>query len=112
IFLGVVVGRDVRALQAHAWSVRPGLLALSLAVHTVGIAWGVRVWQLLLRRMGVRQPFLPLARVRLLAALGRYIPGKIWEFVGAAHLGAGTGIPVAVTLTSLVVYTGFYLTGA
>lgn len=111
-FLGAIVGRDLRALASYPWSIRPGVLALSLLVHVAGLAWGVWIWQRMLRHMGIDLPFLPLARIRALASLGRYIPGKIWEFVGAAHLGTATGIPVAVTLTSLAVFTGFVVTGA
>jgi glycosyltransferase 2 family protein len=112
LFLGAVAGRNVGALRAHDWSVRPLLLLASLLLHVAALAWGVRVWQLLLRRMEVRVGFLDLARVWFVSGLGRYIPGKIWQFVGAAHLGSSAGIPAAVAVASLAAHTGFFLIGA
>src|SRR5690606_37610673 len=98
--------------RAHEWSIRPILLLLSLAVHIAGLLWGVAVWRMLLARVGVGVSFRALARIWFLSSLGRYVPGKIWQFVGAAHIGAVARIPPAVTVTSLAVHTGFFLIGA
>ena len=112
IFLALYVASNLEALRAHRWSVRPGLLALSLALHVVGLWWGVYVWKLLLARLGIGVALVQLARVWFLSGLGRYIPGKIWQFVGAAHLGAAVGLPARVTVSSLVANTAFFLVGA
>lgn len=111
-FLGTYVARNLEQLRAFPWTLRPGLLGLSLLLNVVALAWGVWVWMLLLRRVGVRIPFPALARVWFLSALGRYIPGKIWQFVGAAHLGASVGLSPVVAVTSLAVHTGFFVVGA
>ncbi len=111
-FLFYVVSRNSAELRAHEWTLRPGLLAISLAFHVAGLAWGVAVWRLLLARIGARVGFLDLARVWFISGLGRYIPGKVWQFVGAAHLGAGAGLPAAVTVTSLAVHTGIFVIAA
>jgi hypothetical protein len=57
-------------------------------------------------------PFVPLARVRFVSGLARYIPGKIWPFLGAARLAATYDIPAAVTITSLAAHTVFTIIGA
>lgn len=111
-FLGVYVARNLGQLRDFPWSPRPVLLALSVLVNVAALAWGVWVWKLLLVRVGIRIPFPALARVWFLSALGRYIPGKVWQFVGAAHLGAAAGLPPVVAVTSLAVHTGFFLVGA
>jgi glycosyltransferase 2 family protein len=111
-FLTLLVLRNLEELRDHEWSVRPGLLALSLLLNMAGLAWGVRVWQLVLRGLATPTAYLPLARVWFVSGLGRYIPGKIWQFVGAAHLGGRLGIPPPVAVTSLAVHTGFFLIGA
>jgi len=111
-FLGYYVASNVGALRAQPWEVRPGLLLLSLAVHIAGLAWGVAVWQILLRLMGYRVSLGGLMRVWFVSGLGRYIPGKIWQFVGAAHLGNALGIPAGVTVTALAVHAGFFLLAA
>ncbi len=111
-FLVYFVANNLREVRAYQWTARPGVLVLSLLVHIVGLAWGVRVWQLVLRRMDVAIGYLELARVWFVSGLGRYLPGKIWQFVGAAHLGSMSGIPARITVTSLAVHTGFFLLGA
>ncbi|MQA88829.1 MAG: hypothetical protein GEU90_01155 [Gemmatimonas sp.] len=111
-FLGLFVVENLEEVRAHPWSVRPGLLLLSILINVASLSWGVRVWQLVLRRLAVAVRFLPLARVWFLSSLGRYIPGKVWQFVGAAHLGGLIGIQAAVVVTSLAVHTAFFLLGA
>jgi glycosyltransferase 2 family protein len=111
-FLGVFVARNVEQLQAHRWSIRPGLLLLSILLNILSLGWGVRVWQLVLRRLDTAVAYLSLARVWFLSSLGRYIPGKVWQFVGAAHLGGSEGLAPVVVVTSLAVHTGFFLLGA
>ncbi len=112
LFLGLLVVENVGALRQHEWSVRPALLALSIAVNIAGLAWGVLVWRMVLRRMGVEVPYTSVARVWFLSGLGRYIPGKIWQFVGAAQLGGSAGMPASVTVAALAVHTGFFILGA
>ena len=111
-FLAIFLSANLRELQQHRWTIRPGLLALSFAIQIIGLASGALAWQLLLRGMGTRVPFAPLARVRFVSGLARYIPGKIWPFIGAARLGAPFGIPAAVTITSLAAHTVFSIIGA
>jgi glycosyltransferase 2 family protein len=112
LFLGLYVAGNMGTLRAHPWNVRFDLLVLSLGSHVAGLAWGVRVWQLLLARMGASVGYLDLARVWFISSLGRYIPGKIWQFVGAAQLGGDAGIPRTVVVTSLAAHTGFFIVGA
>jgi hypothetical protein len=111
-FLSYFAARNAAELRAFDWALRPGLLAISLLLHILGLFWGVMVWRMLLRLMGVRVGFVALARVWFVSGLGRYIPGKIWQFVGAAHLGIASGLPAAVTVTSLAVHTGIFVIGA
>jgi hypothetical protein len=107
-FLFWFVARNAAALRAHEWTLRPGLLLVSLALHIAGLLWGVLVWRLLLRWMGHPIGYRDLARVWFVSGLGRYIPGKIWQFVGAAHLGARGGLTATVTITSLAVHSGIF----
>jgi glycosyltransferase 2 family protein len=112
VFLGGFLLSNLRELQAHDWSIRPGLLVVSFLVQMVGLASGALAWQLLLRGMGIHIALLPLARVRFVSGLARFIPGKIWPFLGAARLAAGFEIPAAVTITSLAAHTVFALIAA
>ncbi|MEX2571424.1 MAG: lysylphosphatidylglycerol synthase domain-containing protein [Gemmatimonadota bacterium] len=112
LFLGYFVARNVEQLRQHEWTVHPGLLAASIALNIFALGWGVRVWQFVLRTMSSAVRYRSLARVWFLSGLGRYIPGKIWQFVGAAQLGGTAGLTATVTVASLAVHTGFFLIGA
>lgn len=112
-FLVLAVARDWRELRAYDWHVDPLLLALSLIALLADFAIGVYGWHRTLRcfeteavRYGV------VLRIWFISTLARYIPGKIWQFVGAAQLAKDEGLPAVVVLTSLVVNMGFTLLAA
>ena len=91
---------------AESWAVdwaalRPGIpyLALSLAVLCVSFAFGGWLWSRMLSEFGDSAlPVAQSAAVRLVADLGRYIPGKIAQVAGLALLSRRAGLsPVRAT---------------
>jgi glycosyltransferase 2 family protein len=108
-FVGREVLRNLDQLRDFEWSVRPGLLTLSLALLVLVLFWGVKVWQVLLRGFGYEAPLLPLARTWFWANLARYIPGMVWQFFSLAHHGTAAGLPPPVAVASLLVQMGFVL---
>lgn len=111
-FLVAAVLRDLPQLRAFPWDVRPVPLALSVAALSGILAWGVWVWQQVLRGFGITTSFIGLCRVWFLSNLAKYVPGKIWQFVGVSQLGASSGLPAATAVTSLVVHMAFTLLAA
>lgn len=112
-FLGLTIARHWRQVAAFEWDVWWGLLAASVLALTAVLAWGVVVWKLVLDRFD--HPAIPLRhllRIWFLSNLARYVPGKIWQFVGAAELARIAGLSRAVILTSMVVHMGFSLLSA
>ncbi|HEV2148860.1 MAG TPA: lysylphosphatidylglycerol synthase domain-containing protein [Longimicrobiaceae bacterium] len=112
VFLGAEIYGNADQLREFRWEVRPGLLALSIAVLSGVLLWGVVVWQLVLRRFGTEVPFRALARAWFLSNLSRYIPGVVWQFVSLAQLGPGAGLSPSATVMSLLVQMGFMLLSA
>ena len=112
LFLGSFIVANVRSLREYEWTLRPWVLALSLVMQIAGLASGAVAWQLLLRRMDTRAPLLDLARIRFVSGLARFVPGKVWPFIGAARLGTAAGIAPVVTVTSIVAHTVFALIAA
>lgn len=112
LFLALTVARHWGELSRFSWSVDPLRLALSLAALLVVFCWGVWVWRLLLRHLGVRVPFPALLRLWFLSSLARYVPGKIWQFVGAAQLGRGIGLEPVPLVTSMLLQTGLLIASA
>jgi glycosyltransferase 2 family protein len=92
-------------LRAHEWRVHGGLLAASLAAHVLVLAFGVWIWSRVLGHLGYEGGrFPPLLRVWAVANVARYIPGGVWQFVAAAQLARGVGVPGMLALTSMLVH--------
>lgn len=112
-FLGLTIARHWAQLEAFDWEIRWVALLASIAALASVLAWGVFVWKLVLDRfdhppIALRHLF----RIWFLSNLARYVPGKIWQFVGAAELARGAGLSRAVVLTSMVAHVGFSLLAA
>src|SRR5690606_21293243 len=101
-FLGRALVDQREQLAAFDWSVEPIGLAASLVALVAVLAGGVAIWASVLRHLGHRVRFLDLLRIWFLSSLGRYIPGKIWQFVGVAEMSRASGIPALVGITSLM----------
>lgn len=111
-FLGLTIARHRDELAALQWRIEPLPLAASLALLALTLGWGVWIWQRVLLRLGERVPLRPLLRIWFLASLARYVPGKVWQFVGAVQLGRGYGIAALPIVTSMVVSMGFTMAAA
>lgn len=111
-FLGLAMARQGQQLQTFSWQIRPLRLVLSLVLHITVLAFGVILWGHTLGQLGHRLGYRALARAWFLSNLARYIPGKIWQFVGVAEILRAVGVPRIVAVTSVVVYTGFILLSA
>ncbi|HSH46665.1 MAG TPA: lysylphosphatidylglycerol synthase domain-containing protein [Longimicrobiales bacterium] len=113
LFLGRTIASNWEELGAFDWHVRWTLLVASVLALTLVFAWGVFVWKRVLDRF--EHPPVPLSallRIWFASNLARYIPGKIWQFVGAAEMARAAGLGRVVVLSSMVVHVGFSLLAA
>ncbi len=113
VFLGLAIARNWTQIASFEWSIQPFELALSVLILIGAMAWGVFVWHRVIARF--EAPGLKLRAllwIWFLSNLARYVPGKIWQFVGAVQLGRRAGVPPSVILTSLVIHTGLTLVSA
>ena len=109
VFLGLAIARQWEELSRYDWDISIFPLVASVLVLVAAFVWGGWVWKFLLRRLGVDAPFLPLTRLWFLSSLARYVPGKVWQFVGAAQLGSRIGIQPVPLVTSMLLQTGFVM---
>src|SRR5690606_15700110 len=107
LFLGAALIRLGEQLRVFEWQIAPARLELSTLALTGAFAHVLSIWGMVLRRFDIRIPFRTLARIWFLSNLGRYIPGKIWQFVGVAELSRGAGVTGILGITSLMVYMGY-----
>lgn len=112
VFLGLLLVRQREQLLAYPWEVRPLRLVLSILVFAAVLVASVGIWKRTLKGFGARVPFPVLARIWFLSNLSRYIPGKIWQFVGVAELSRAVGISALTSLTSVLVFMGVTLVAA
>jgi len=59
-------------------------------------------WKLILKRLGVSLSFLKALKIIFYSQLGKYLPGKIWVFVGRIYFCQQLGIPTSKTFLSIV----------
>ena len=100
-------------LDGAGWRPRPVLFLSSCVVLAAGYVWSAAVWGLLVRDLG--GPSLPLrttVRVFMVANLGRYVPGKVWQIAGLAYLAKREGVPASVATGAAILGQGVALLGA
>lgn len=116
VFIASRMGMTLDELQTVSWSTwKPDWLLLSAASLVLMLSYGVSaaLWGRLVHDMG--GPELPVFRsIRLfmVANLGRYIPGKVWQIASLAYLARGEGVPVGVATAAAVVGQGIALLAA
>lgn len=101
------------ALSAHWTSIPPiqwgysALLALAATVLCVlfNLALGGLMWKSLLSDQGINLPASTSCRIVGMSQVGKYLPGNVGHMVGQVALAKAAGVPVGVSVTSLLIST-------
>lgn len=104
---------DLRGLDPGRWTPRWGIFGASCLLLLAGYLLSGALWGRMVREFG--GPDLPLAvsvRIYMVANLGRYVPGKVWQIAGLAALAKGRGVPVRIATGAAVVGQGVALASA
>ena len=110
------VGVDLAALgdvDLAAWRPNLPLLAVSCLVLLLGYLFSAGLWGRIVRDLG--GPTLPAwtsMRLFMVANLGRYVPGKIWQIAGLAYLARGQGVSGGVATGAAVLGQGIAILAA
>ncbi len=100
-------------LNSGEWRPRPALFLASCAVLVVGYVWSASLWgRLVLDLGGPRLPVWTSVRVFMVANLGRYVPGKVWQIAGLAYLAKREGVQASVATGAAILGQGIALLGA
>ena len=100
-------------LNTGEWRPRPALFLASCAVLVVGYVWSASLWgRLVLDLGGPRLPVWTSVRVFMVANLGRYVPGKVWQIAGLAYLAKREGVQASVATGAAILGQGIALLGA
>jgi hypothetical protein len=110
------VGLDLAALGglgAEEWLPDPLLFTAACLLLLTGYFVSASVWGLIVRELG--GPAIPAGeavRLFMIANLGRYVPGKVWQIAGLAALAKGRGVPAGTATAAAVLGQGIALVAA
>lgn len=112
IFMGRALYANWQALQGYEWHFNYPLLVVAILLAFVTLCLYAWMWRFIVQRLGAHISYPQAFRIWFLSNLGRYIPGKVWQFVGWFYMGEEAGIGRVPILTSITVNLGLQtLTG-
>lgn len=110
------VGLNVQELQSmELGSMRPHPLGLAASVLLLLLMYFVSaaIWgRIVVELGGPSLPTFRAVRLFMIANLGRYIPGKVWQIAGLAALAKGQGVPAATATGAAVLGQGLAVVAA
>ena len=104
---------QLETLDPAAWSPRWGIFAASCAALLLGYFVSGVLWGRIVRGLG--GPHLPpftSVRLFMVANLGRYVPGKVWQIAGLVALARTRGVSGATATAAAVLGQGAGLAAA
>ena len=104
---------ELASTTPHQFEPRWGWIAASCGVLSAGYGFSGWIWGRMVADMG--GPALPARdaiRLYMVANLGRYVPGKLWQIAGLALLARARGVPAPIATAAAVVGQAVALTGA
>ena len=104
---------ELRGLDRSMWLPSPLLFIAASLLLLVAYFVSAAIWGRIVRDLG--GPGLPVAdsiRIFMIANLGRYLPGKVWQIAGLAALAKGRGVPPATAAGAAVIGQGIAVVAA
>lgn len=102
-FLGWQVIIDWPQVAGYFQKIKLQYLIISIPVFLLIYPEGVVCWWAILKKMKIKIPFSAAAKIWIISNASRYIPGKIWQYVGRVELSKKeAGIERSETLFSLL----------
>jgi hypothetical protein len=108
LLLGRALYFNTEALRTYQWELKYHLLFASFIPLALNYMIAAYIWAVILRKSGRNMRFSQSFRITYLSASGKYIPGRIWTYVGRVYLAAKAGIPHRLTLASMALMFAIY----
>lgn len=104
---------ELGRMDASVWMPEPLLFLASCALLFLGFVASAALWgRLVVDLGGPRLPVAEAVRVFMVANLGRYVPGKVWQIAGLAALAQRRGVPAPTAMGAAVLGQGIALVAA
>lgn len=85
-FLLKSVVKNWSQVKDFSWQFDYWLLIISFLLQFLTLFWLVKIWQRMLRHTGSSVSYFKLFKVWFYANLGKYLPGKVWQFLGMIYM--------------------------
>lgn len=99
--LGRILYLNIETLLKYDWQFKYHLLLPSLLFLALNYLIAAYVWTQILKMLGYTINLPQSFKITYLSAAGKYIPGKIWTYVGQIYLADKVGLPRRLTLVSM-----------
>jgi hypothetical protein len=104
---------ELRDVDRSTWVPGTALFSLASALLLAGYFMSAALWGRIVGELGgPRLPVRHAIRIFMIANLGRYVPGKIWQIAGLAALAKNKGVAPATSAGAAVLGQGIAVVGA
>ncbi len=104
---------ELRHSDPALWKADVPLLLVSCGLLLVAYFWAASLWgRIVLDLGGPKLPPFVAIRLFMVANLGRYLPGKVWQIAGLAVLARRHGVPARTATGAAVMGQGMTLAAA
>ncbi len=100
--LGKNLYRNFGEISQVSWDIKSELLILSFICLVVNLAVASYAWKKILSLFHTSLPFDQSFKIMSVSATGKYMPGKVWQYLGQIYLGQRAGLPRGVTFFSMI----------
>jgi glycosyltransferase 2 family protein len=104
---------ELQGVDLAAWVPAAWMLAASAALLALGYFVSASLWGRIVSDLGgPRLPTTEAVRIFMIANLGRYLPGKLWQIAGLAALARRRGVPASTATAAAVLGQGLAIVAA
>jgi len=100
--LGKNLHQNFAEISHYRWSIKYELLVLSFLCLVVNLSIASYAWKKILSFFHASPPLDQTFKIMFISAMGKYVPGKVWQYLGQIYLGQRVGLPKSVTFFSMV----------
>jgi uncharacterized membrane protein YbhN (UPF0104 family) len=100
--LGKNLYQNLGEISLYQWKIRYEFLVLSFLCLVVNLAVASYAWKKILTLFHHSLPLDQSFKIMSVSATGKYVPGKVWQYLGQIYLGRKAGLPKSVTFFSMI----------
>lgn len=82
-----------KQIKDFNWQFNYYFLIISFVLQMMALFWLVKIWERMLRHTGSSVSYFKLFKVWFITNLGKYLPGKVWQFLGMMYMLEKKGVP-------------------